>query len=45
MKHGSVIYVPGLGNKLIALAGRLGLVSLIMRLYTSITGKRPVDVD
>ncbi len=45
LKHGNVIYVPGFGNKLIALAGRLGLVSLIMRLYTSITGKRPVDVD
>jgi short-subunit dehydrogenase len=42
---GRVIYVPGFGNKLIALAGKLGLVSVIMRLYMSITGKRPVDVD
>jgi uncharacterized protein len=45
LKHGSVIYVPGLGNKLIAVAGRLGVAAVFLRLYMSITGKRPVDVD
>ncbi len=45
LQRGVVIYVPGFGNKLIAFAGRLGLVSLIMRGYMALTGKRPVDVD
>jgi short-subunit dehydrogenase len=45
LSRGKVIYVPGFGNKLIVLAGKLGLASLFMRIYMSITGKRPVDVD
>jgi short-subunit dehydrogenase len=45
LSQGRVIYVPGFGNKLMALAGKTGLASLFMKLYMSITGKRPVDVD
>lgn len=45
LKHGPVIYVPGFGNKLISMAGRLGWIAFFMRSYMSITGKRPVDVD
>lgn len=45
LKNGPVIFVPRVGNQLIAFIGRLGLVSLIMKVYLAVTGKRPVDVE
>ncbi|MBA4421070.1 MAG: NAD(P)-dependent oxidoreductase [Anaerolinea sp.] len=45
LRGNRVIYVPGVGNKLIALVGRLGLVGVIVRVYTGITGRRFTDID
>ena len=45
LRGSPVIYVPGFGNKLMAFAGQLGLIGIIMRLYMAVTGKRPVDLD
>lgn len=45
MNGQKVIVIPGLGNQLIAFAGRLGLISILLGLITKISGKCLVDMD
>lgn len=45
LKGGRVIYVPGIGNKLLALFGRMGLSGFIIRVYLRITGRTWKDSD
>ena len=45
LKGSKVIIIPGLGNQLIAFAGRMGLVAFLMRFFMAVTGRRFVDMD
>jgi len=45
LKGNNVIIIPGLGNQLIAFAGRMGLVAFFMKILMVVTGRHFVDLD